>query len=48
MVALAAAAVSVSLPGSIGLEKDGYTAGGALAVFVLVYLFRPGVKPSAK
>lgn len=46
IVALAASSISIALPGFIELQTDSKTApivkaGGALAVFVLVYLFNP-------
>lgn len=49
-VALAASAISISLPGFVSLETEKNTsdslwpkikAGGALAIFILVYLFDP-------
>ena len=44
-LALFAALVAVYIPGSIGLElPGGIRAGGALAIFLVVYLFNPGEK----
>jgi hypothetical protein len=42
LLSFGAAAIVAVLPGSIGIQlPTGVTAGGALAVFVLVYFFDP-------